>query len=86
MSFAKGTVEIHRVSKILADSGFVLSLDMLLVSPATEKAWETRTTFQWGNQTIKVVSREGLIALKSIRNSGQDQDDIKRLQEIQDES
>jgi hypothetical protein len=34
----------------------------------------------WSNQSIKVVSREGLIVLKSIRNSGQDQDDIKRLQ------
>ena len=86
MLFAKGAVEIHRVSKILAGSGFVLSLDMLLVSPATEKAWGTRTTFQWSNQTIKVVSREGLIALKSIRNSGQDQDDIKRLQGDEDES
>jgi hypothetical protein len=59
---------------------------LLIVTPQTEAAWSSRREFEWGKQRLKVVSREGLIALKSLRNSGQDQDDIKRLQEVQDES
>ena len=86
MTFAKGAVEIRRLSKIDKESGFVLSLDMLLVTPETETAWESRTEFDWASQKLKVVSREGLIALKTFRNNGQDQDDIKYLQEVQDES
>jgi hypothetical protein len=86
MTFAKGAVEIRRISKIDKDTGFVLSLDMLLVTPATEAAWNSRTKFSWRNQVINVVSREGLIALKLLRNSGQDQDDIRNLQRVEDES
>ena len=59
---------------------------MLLVTLATEEAWKSRTQFDWHDQIIKVVSREGLIALKSLRNSGQDQDDIRNLQQVEDES
>jgi hypothetical protein len=86
MTFANGAVEIRRLSKIDKDSGFVLSLDMLLVTPQTEKAWQSRVEYEWENRKVKVVSREGLIAMKLLRNSGQDQDDIKHLQEAQDES
>ena len=86
MTFAKGAVEIRRISKIDKDTGFVLSLDMLFVTPATEAAWNSRTKFSWRNQVINVVSREGLIALKLLRNSGQDQDDIRNLQKVEDES
>ncbi len=86
MTFAKGAVEIRRLSKIDKGSGFVLSLDMLLVTPATEEAWKSRTQFLWRDQIINVVSREGLIALKLLRNSGLDQDDIRNLQKVEDES
>jgi hypothetical protein len=86
MTFANGAVEIRRLSKIDKDSGFVLSLDLLLITPQTEKAWQSRVEYEWESRKVKVVSREGLIAMKLLRNSGQDQDDIKRLQEVQDES
>jgi hypothetical protein len=36
---------------------------------------------QWENGTFSVVSRDGLIALKRFRSSGQDLDDIKALEE-----
>ena len=86
MAFAKGAVEIHRLSKILTDSYFVLSLDMLLVTPQTESAWQSRVEYEWENRKIKVVSPQGLITMKSLRNNGQDQDDIRRLQEVHNES
>jgi hypothetical protein len=78
MTFAGGAVEIRRVSKIHT-SGQLLSLDALLVTPTIEKAWQTRQAMMWDFGTITVVSREGLVALKSLRGSGRDQDDIKQL-------
>ncbi len=79
MSFAKGAIEIRRVSKIDAESGHVLSLDLLLVTPEIQEIWNTRVTADWQDGTLSVVSREGLIALKSFRNSVQDQADIAAL-------
>ncbi len=40
-----------------------------------------RVTIEWEHGTVSVVSREGLITLKKLRGSGQDQDDIKHLLE-----
>ena len=78
MSFKGGDVEIRRVSKVHS-SGQVLSLDLLLVTPAIQAAWDARQTMEWDFGKITVVSRDGLIALKSLRGSGLDQDDIKHL-------
>jgi len=86
MTFARGAVEIRRLSKIDKETGIVLSLDLLLVTPQIEEVWRSRTEVVWENDRLKIVSREGLIGLKSIRASGQDMDDIKRLRELQDES
>lgn len=80
MQFAKGSVEIRRVSKIDPRDGDTLMLDMLLVTPASEKVWETRQTAVLAEGVkIPVVSREGLIALKKGRSSGTDLDDIAKL-------
>jgi hypothetical protein len=80
LSFAKGVIEIRRVSKIDRESGDLLSLDLLLVTPEIEKIWKTRVTAAWENRQLTVVSREGLIELKKLRGSGQDLDDIEKLQ------
>ena len=79
MTFAGGAVEIRRISRIERESGEVLTLDLLLVTPQLREAWETRLEATWQGEPLWVVSAEGLIQLKSFRNSGQDQDDIKRL-------
>lgn len=79
MSFAKGAIEIRRVSKIDAESGYVLSLDLLLVTPEIQGIWDTRVKADWQDGSLSVVSRDGLIALKSLRNSAQDQADIAAL-------
>jgi hypothetical protein len=79
MNFAGGTMQIRRVTKIDAD-GDVLMLDLLLVTPTYEDVWRSRQTVEWRDQMIFVVSREGLIALKSSRSSKQDLADIESLE------
>jgi hypothetical protein len=80
LSFANGVIEIRRVSKIDPESGDLLSLDLLLVTPEIFPIWESQTLADWEGGRLSVVSRGGLIALKKLRGSGQDQDDIKALQ------
>jgi len=82
MEFHKGKVRIQRVSKIDPETGETLSLDLLIVTPAIMRAWESRTPVEWEPGFIDVVSPRGLILLKSFRKSGQDQDDIAFLRSI----
>lgn len=86
MTFAKGAIEIHRFSKKDEETGYWLPLDLLLLTPRIERVWESRQEMQWEEGRLWVVSREGLIYLKSLRGSGQDLDDIQKLKESTDES
>lgn len=79
MSFANGAVEIRRVSKIDPDDGELLSLDLLLVTPAILAVWESRLRAEWEGGKLSVVSASGLITLKQLRGSDQDLVDIKAL-------
>ena len=81
LEFAKGVIEIHRVSKIDPESGDLFSLDFLLVTPEIDSVWRSRREVEWEDGKLWLVSREGLITLKSLRGSGQDLDDIQRLKE-----
>jgi hypothetical protein len=81
LSFANGGVEIRRMSKIDPDSGDLLSLDLLLVTPQIQTVWESRVESEWEGGRLSVVSRAGLIALKRLRSSRQDLADIKLLEE-----
>ena len=85
MTFARGAIEIHRVSKKDEETGDWLSLNFLLVTPQVEKVWDDRLEVEWEEGKLWVVSREGLIHLKSIRGSGQDLDDVQKLKEGTDE-
>ena len=85
MAFHGGKVQIYRLCKVEADSGEELILDLLIVTPETQKAWENRLKVEWEGGTLNVISPEGLIILKSLRSSGQDQDDIEYLRSITDE-
>ena len=55
---------------------------MLLLTPEIKEVWETKQTLTWDQGDLPVVSPKGLINLKSLRLSGQDQDDIKHLESI----
>ncbi len=85
MEFKEGAVKIHRLTKIDKDSGEHLVLDLLIVTPATKKAWDDHFTVEWEGGPLKVVSPQGLILLKSLRNSGQDKDDIEYLRSLENE-
>ena len=79
ISFKDRAVEIRRISKI-DDNGEVLSLDLLLVTPQVEDVWETREQIDFLGRKLSVVSREGLIKMKTLAGRPQDLADISRLE------
>ncbi|MBI2191988.1 MAG: nucleotidyltransferase [Planctomycetes bacterium] len=85
MKFKKGGIQIYRLAKVFPDSPDSLPLDLLLVTPMIERVWNGRQRVQWERGELTVISPDGLIELKTLRGSGQDQDDIKHLKEIIDE-
>jgi len=85
MEFKGGVIQIYRLTKILSESSDPLVLDMLLVTPGIRQVWESRQHISWEKGALPVISPKGLIQLKSLRQSGQDQDDIKHLRSILDE-
>jgi hypothetical protein len=81
MNFARGAMQIRRVSKIDPTDGDVLVLDLLLSTEPLHDVWETREVRSLAGRPLPVVSREGLIKLKRFRASDQDLVDIRRLSE-----
>lgn len=86
LSFHEGKVEIRRISKIDEETKALITLDFLLVTPALEEIWQKRKQVEWVKGIIWVVSREGLITLKTISGRKQDIADIERLEGLEDES
>ena len=78
MSFKERAVEIRRVSKI-DDDGEVLPLDFLLVTQQVEDVWKTREKLIWQDKTLWIVSREGLIKMKTLAGRAKDLIDIDRI-------
>jgi hypothetical protein len=79
MTFVSGAIEIRRVSKIDPETGFVLSLDMILVTSEIQAVWDTRVQADWEGGRLSVVSRKGLIELKRMSARPQDLVDISAL-------
>lgn len=86
MEFKGGQVQIHRLTKIDPISHEVLVLDLMIVTDATRRAWESRWAADWRGGRLKIVSPEGMIALKSLRNSDQDRQDIAYLRSLDHEA
>ncbi len=79
---AGGTVTMHCLTKVGAGDPDVLVLDVLEVgSGGTAEAWAGREAAQSEGHPVTVVTRGGLVALKRLRNSPQDQADIAALEE-----
>jgi len=78
--FADRAVEIHRLSKPDPETGDLLSVDLLVVTPALEAVWAGRERVRWECGCVPVVSRAGLVRMKRLRDSGQDRDDIAVLE------
>ncbi len=85
MSFKDGAVQIQRMTKIDKESEEHMVLDLLLVTPQIKTSWDSKISVDWEGGALKVLSPKGLIMLKSLRNSGQDIDDIEYLKELIDE-
>jgi hypothetical protein len=56
------------------------TLDVDLLLPV-DQVDEARERVAWAHGTLPVVSRAGLVAMKRLRGSGQDLDDIRSLEE-----
>ena len=79
MEFAGGSVVISRFVKPDPDSEDALVVDLLHATDPLEPVWKGRQRLPWQYGSISTVSRDGLITLKRLRASGQDQDDIDKL-------
>lgn len=86
MTFNNGQTEIRRISKIDDETGFVLMLYLLLVTPELNDVWQHKLTKPLENGSVSVVSREGLIKMKTMSGRTQDKADIEKLAEIENES
>jgi hypothetical protein len=86
MTFKNGMIQIYRLIKAIPQSEDVLMLDLLLVTPEIKEVWESRREATWAEGTLPVISPQGMIRLKTLRGSGQDQDDIQHLRRLIDES
>ena len=80
ISFKDRAVEIRRVSKI-DDEGEVLPLDFLLVTPFVEDVWETKELLVWQGRVLSIVSRAGLVKMKTLAGRPKDLIDIKTIQD-----
>ena len=86
LHFADGVIEIRRISKIDESTKKVFTLGFLLVTDPLEEVWKKRELIRWEDGETWVVSKDGLIALKSVSGRKQDLLDIKQLREVDDES
>ena len=83
MSFKERAVEIRRVSKIDED-GEALPLAFLLVTSHVEDVWQTREKLIWQNRHLSIVSRDGLIKMKTLAGRAKDLIDIDRIKNEED--
>ena len=87
MTFQAGKVKIERITKIDQKKEDSISIDLLMVTPEIENVWSSKQIFTWNDISLSIVSKQGLIDLKKLRNSKQDQADIENLQqEFQNEN
>ena len=56
MEFDDGKVQIYRLCKIDSGSGEELVLDLLIVTPETRQAWDSRLNVEWEGGTLSVIS------------------------------
>lgn len=69
--------DLYRTSKV--EGADVLTVDLIAVSSALQEAWEQRMLFAWEGRTLRVVSGEGLAAMKRMAGRSQDLLDLEKL-------
>ena len=76
----RDSMEMQGLSKPDPETGDLLSLDLLLVTPGLTSIWQSRERVAWEYGSLPVVSRSGLVQMKRLRGSGLDLDDIRALE------
>ena len=77
MCFCNGKIKIHRLVKLAGEEA--VPLDLLMVTPALRSVWQQREMLASAHGPICAVSVKGLTTMKSMRKSGQDRDDMRKL-------
>jgi hypothetical protein len=77
-------IQIRRVSKIDRVARNTLTLNLILVTEPIRNVWEGRVKASLEGGKLSVVSKEGLITLKTISGRPQDIADISALTEDSD--
>jgi hypothetical protein len=73
--------EVQRISKLDPQTGELLTLDLMVVSPDLEDVWQTRITIEpTPGRSLVIVSRTGLVKMKRIAGRPQDLVDLARLE------
>ena len=81
ISFQAGTPSEQRVYRLNKTQGTdFLTLDFILVSPILTDVWNHRRKMESSGNVIKVVSREGLIAMKRLAGRPIDHADVAELE------
>lgn len=71
---------VFRISKAIGEELF--TLDFLLVSDYYQDVWETRRDYSFGEQTVRTVSLDGLIKMKTLAGRPNDLIDIQTLRNL----
>ena len=79
MTFRDG-MQLQRVTR--ADGKALLSVDFILVNENLEATWSSRRAHETSGQTLWVVSRDALIAMKALAARRQDIADIENLRDL----
>lgn len=79
-------IEIRRISKVDIDTQELITLDLLLIQDEYREIWDGRQKIGWREGITSVVSREGLIKMKSLAGRPQDLADIEKLRDVTRES
>lgn len=76
--------DIFRISKVIDKE--LLTLDLLMVNPLLQQAFEAREYYDWQGVRLQAVSPAGLYVMKKLAGRPQDLVDLQRLGLIPDDS
>jgi hypothetical protein len=79
MKFSDG-MQLQRVTRI--EEGDAVTLDLILVDDNLDPVWATRTPISTRTGSIRVISRDALIAMKLAAGRTRDIADVERLREM----
>jgi hypothetical protein len=82
MTFSSG-IRVQRVSRV--EGNDLVTVDLLLGTTPLADVWSGRIELVWRDRPIRVVSRDGLIAMKRLANRPQDRADLVALGALDEE-